>query len=204
MKILKKILIVIAGIIALLLITALFVGKEYAVEREVIINKPKAEVFAYVKMLKNQDNFSVWAQMDPDMIKEYRGTDGTVGFVSAWDSQKEDVGKGEQEIKNIVEGERLDFELRFLKPFEATDNAYMVTETAGENQTKVKWGFNGAMPYPMNLMLLGMDMEKMIGGDLQAGLDNLKNSLEAAPSVLAATEPAAPVDSAATVPADQE
>lgn len=178
MKIVKKILLGIIGIIVLLLIIALFVKKEYGVEREITINKPKQEVFDYLKMLKNQDNFSVWAKRDPNMKKEYRGTDGTVGFVSAWDSENKHVGKGEQEIKNITEGERLDFELRFLKPFEATDNAFMTTEALSDNQTKVKWGFNGKMAYPMNLMLLFMNMDEMLGKDLQEGLNNLKAILE--------------------------
>lgn len=174
MKIVKKIIIGLLSVIALLLIVAAIVKKEYAVEREIVINKPKSEVFAYIKLLRNQDNYSVWNRKDPSMKKESRGEDGTVGFVAAWDSNMEDVGKGEQEIKNIVEGERVDMELRFLKPFEATDNAYMSTEAVSENQTKVKWGFNGKMPYPMNLMLLFMDMEKMLGDDLQNGLNELK------------------------------
>jgi hypothetical protein len=178
MRILKIILIAIGVIIAIPLITAIFVKKEYAVEREVAINKSKTEVFDYIKVLKNQDNFSVWAQRDPKMKKEYRGTDATVGFVSAWDSDSAHVGKGEQEIKKIAEGERIDYELRFMKPFEATDNAYLSTEAASDSLTKVKWGFNGKMPYPMNLMLLCMDMDKMLGKDLETGLNNLKGILE--------------------------
>ena len=178
MKIVKKILLVLLGIVVLFLVIALFVKKEYAVEREITINKSRQTVFDYVKYLKNQSNYSVWAQMDPNMKKEYRGTDGTVGFVSAWDSNVKDVGKGEQEIKAIKEGERLDFELRFKVPFEATDYAYIVTEQAGENQTKVKWGFNGKMPYPMNTMLLFMNMDEMLGKDLETGLTNLKTVLE--------------------------
>lgn len=178
MKIVKGILFTLLGIVALALIIAIFVKKEYAVEREITINKSKTEVFDYVKYLKNQDNFSVWAQMDPKMKKEFRGTDASVGAVSAWDSEMDNVGKGEQEIKKIIDGERLDFELRFLKPFEATDNAYMTTEAVGESQTKVKWGFNGKMPYPMNLMLLMMDMDQMLGKDLEAGLKNLKGVME--------------------------
>jgi hypothetical protein len=34
------------------------------------------------------------------------------------------------------------------------------------------------MKYPMNLMLLFMDMEGMLGGDLEQGLTNLKGVLE--------------------------
>lgn len=178
MKILKKIVIALAIIIAIPLVVALFIKKDYAVEREIIINKPNAEVFNYIKYLKNQDHFSKWASMDPNMIKTYSGTDGTVGFVSAWESKNDEVGTGEQEIIKITEGESIEYELRFIKPFEATEPAYMTTEAVGENQTKVKWGFSGHMDYPMNLMMLFMDFEQMIGDDLQTGLNKLKTVLE--------------------------
>lgn len=178
MKIFKFILIGLISIVVLALITALFTKKDYAMEREITINKPKTEVFEYVKYLKNQDNFSVWAMRDPNMEKEFRGTDATVGYTSAWDSQMDEVGKGEQEIKNITDGERIDYELRFMKPFEATDNAYMTFASVDSTQTIVKWGFNGTIHYPMNLMLLCMDMDKMMGADLETGLTNLKGILE--------------------------
>jgi len=105
MKIVKRILIGVAILIAVPLIVGLFVRKDFAVEREVIINKPKDDVFQYVRYLRNHDNFSKWATMDPKMKKDYRGTDGTVGFVSVWESENQDVGKGEHEIKKITEGE---------------------------------------------------------------------------------------------------
>lgn len=178
MKALKIIGLVLVGIIGLLLLTALFVNGDYAVEREVTINKPKQEIFDYVKYLKNQSNFSVWAKIDPGMKTEFRGEDGTVGFVSAWDSKNPDAGKGEQKIVKIDEGNRIDYELHFIEPFESTDFAYMTFEPATENSTTVKWGFNGKMKYPMNLMMLTMDMEKMLAPDLQNGLNNLKVLLE--------------------------
>lgn len=94
MKTVKKVLIVLGIIIAIPLIAALFVKSDYAVAESVIIDKPKAEVFDYIKHLKNQDTYSKWGTMDPDMIKTYRGTDGTVGFVSAWESDDDSVGVG--------------------------------------------------------------------------------------------------------------
>lgn len=178
MKILKGLLFLVVGIVILALIVALFVKKDYAVERETTINKPIAVVFDYIKHIKNQDQYSVWNNIDPAMKKTYTGTDGTVGFISAWESTNKNVGKGDQEITNITEGNRIDMKLRFKEPFEAEDEAYMVTEAIGENQTKVKWGFKGRMAYPMNLMLLFMDMEAMLGKDLQGGLDKLKIALE--------------------------
>ncbi|MEJ7738431.1 MAG: SRPBCC family protein [Chitinophagaceae bacterium] len=175
MKTVKKVAIVVAAIIAIPLIIALFVKKEYAVEREVTINKPKQEVFNYVKYLKNQDNYSKWVRMDPDMKKDFKGTDGTVGFVYAWDGNKE-AGKGEQEIKNITEGERVDVEIRFVKPFEGLASAPIITEAVSDNQTKVKWGIKGESKYPVNFMNLFMD--NMLGKDLETSLAALKTILE--------------------------
>ncbi|HVF81982.1 MAG TPA: SRPBCC family protein [Flavisolibacter sp.] len=178
MKILKRVLLIIALIIGIALLAALFVKKDMDAVREVTINKPKQEVFNYVKYLKNQEAYSKWEKMDPAMKKEYRGTDGTVGFVSAWDSEKGEVGKGEQEIKGIAEGERLDTELRFIEPMESTATSSITTETVSPNATKVKWAFHGKMNYPFNLMGVFMNMEKMIGDDFQTGLNNLKTVLE--------------------------
>lgn len=178
MKILKGLLLLIVGIVILALVVALFVKKDYAVEREVTINKPIAVVFDYIKHIKNQDQYSVWNRLDPASKKTYTGTDGTVGFISAWESTNKNVGKGEQEITKITESDRIDMKLRFKEPFEAEDEAYMTTQALSESQTKVKWGFKGRMAYPMNIMLLFMDMEGMLGKDLQGGLDTLKTTLE--------------------------
>jgi uncharacterized protein YndB with AHSA1/START domain len=159
-------------------IVPLFSPNEYAVKRDIVINKPKNEVFEYVKMLKNQDQFSEWVQKDPDMKKSFEGSDGTVGFVSKWESQKEEVGKGEQEIIAIEEGKRIDYELRFIEPSQSKDHSYIITEKVGEGNTKVTWGFEGKISYPMNGTLLFMDIEEDLGESFQKGLEQLKVILE--------------------------
>lgn len=178
MKILKTILIIIVLLIVIILVVALFVPKEMNAEREIVINKPKQQVFDYIKFLKNQDNYSRWNTIDPNMKKEYRGTDGTAGFVYLWDSENPNAGKGEQEITKIAEGERVDFELRFIKPFKSVAQAYMTTEAVNDNQTKVRWGFKGKMNYPLNIIKLFMNPEKAVGDDFAFGLTRLKEKLE--------------------------
>lgn len=178
MAILKKILVVLILLLSIVLIAAYFMPKTYAVEREVTINKPVDSVFNYVKYLKNQNQFSVWANIDPKMKSTYKGTDGTVGAISAWESNVKDVGVGEQEITKIIPGKRLEFALRFKKPMDDTAVGFLSTESVAGDQTKVKWGINGVIPYPMNIMLPMLKMDKMIGKDLQQGLDNLKAQLE--------------------------
>src|SRR4051812_5502877 len=100
------ILIIIVALILLVLLIALIAKKDYTVQREIIINRPRLEVFNYLKLLKNQDHYSKFVMMDPNMKKEFKGVDGTVGFVYGWEGNKK-AGKGEQEIKKITEGEGL-------------------------------------------------------------------------------------------------
>lgn len=176
MKIIKKILLVIAGIIVLALVAALFVSKEYSVRREITINKPSQEVFDYVKFIKNQEHYNKWVMMDPNMKKDYQGTDGTVGFVYAWDSQKDDVGKGEEEIKLLEEGKKINLEVRFKRPFEGLAMTEMTTEAISPTQTRVSWGMSGRSAYPMNLTNTLMD--GMLGADLEESLGTLKGILE--------------------------
>lgn len=179
---LKKIAIAVALIIIVVFTVAaaavFLTGTEVSAEREVVINKPRDEVFAYVKQVKNQNEWGTWYKRDPGMKQETTGTDGTAGFVSRWESTNPEVGSGEQEIKRIVEGERIDTELRFKAPFESKADAYLVTEPVGAAQTRVRWGFRTEMPRPMNLMLLVMDLEQAIGKDYEEGLANLKQILE--------------------------
>jgi len=165
-------------IIIILLVAAAFVKKEYSVERQITFNKPKQDVFEYAKFLKNQNKYSVWAKIDPNMKTEFRGTDGTIGFISGWDSENKDAGKGEQEITGIDEGKRIDYEIRFYEPMKSTDNAFMSFDSVNDSVTSITWGFYGKMKYPMNLSLLFMDMDKMLGTDLEGGLNNLKSILE--------------------------
>jgi hypothetical protein len=178
MKILKKILLFIVAIVAIALIAALFISNDMKAEREIVIKKPKQQVFDYIKYVKNQDNFSKWNKMDPGMKKTYIGTDGTVGFSYAWDSEKGEVGKGSQTITAIKEGERMDCDLHFLKPFESKAKTYFATTVVNDSTTKVTWAFDSKMPYPFNLMKLFMNMEKAIGDDFSTGLTNLKAVLE--------------------------
>lgn len=177
-KVLKITGLILLALIAIILVIAAFVPKNYNVERSVMINRSKEYVFNYTRFLKNQNEFSVWSKIDPNMKVDYHGTDGTVGFISAWDSPVKEAGKGEQEIIGIDDGKRIDYEIRFLKPMKSTDNAFLEFSGVNDSTTNVKWGFYGKMNYPMNASLLFLDMDKMLGKDLEGGLNNLKMILE--------------------------
>ena len=175
MNIIFTILLAVAGIIAFLLLIALLMKREHYVNREIIINAPRQKVFDYLKLLKNQDEFNKHAMTAPDRKREFKGTDGTVGYIYAWSGDK-NAGVGEKEIKNIIEGKRIETEIRFIKPMIATASIIMETESLSDNQTKVSWSNAGTLKYPINIMI--PMMEKHVSKDMDISLSTLKNILE--------------------------
>jgi hypothetical protein len=169
------ILLVVAGIIALLLIIGLFMTRKHYVKREIIINAPSQKVFDYVKLLKNQDTFNKHAMVAPDRNRDFKGTDGTVGYVYSWSGDK-NAGVGEKEIINIIEGRSVETEIRFVKPMAAIASVIMETESLSENQTKVSWSNAGTLSYPINIMI--PIMEKSVAKDMDISLSTLKDILE--------------------------
>lgn len=168
---------ILLGIIGVLIILAFLVPKSYEVNRSVIINKSLPEVFAYLKFVKNQDNWSPWKKKDPNMKQESIGTDGEVGFISKWEGNKQ-VGTGEQEINYIEHNKHIKTQLRFLKPWKSTSDAYIKVTELEANQTNVTWGFTGNNPVPMNIFMLFFNFEKAVGKDFEEGLSSLKELLE--------------------------
>lgn len=176
MNILSTILLVIAGIIILLLIIALFMKKHHYVKREIVINAPLQKVFGFLKLLKNQDQFNKWATTDKlNRKEEFKGTDGTVGFIYSWSGNK-NAGQGEKEIKNIVEGKKIETEIRFVKPMRVTSYTIMETEFLSDNETKVYLINGGKLKYPINLMI--PMAEKNFAKDMDESLNKLKVILE--------------------------
>lgn len=173
---LQLILMIVVSIVILILLLALIMEKETNISSEIIINRPKSDVFNYVKLIKNQEKYSKWVMADPNVILIYKGTDGTVGFTSAWNSKLKNVGTGEQEITNIKEGERYEVEIRFEKPFKGVSYATTTTQAISDNQTRVATTFNSKTPFPMNIML--PMFKKMLQKDMDETAANLKRVLE--------------------------
>lgn len=175
MSILITILLGLAGFIALVLIMALFMRKEHFVKRDIVINAPRQKVFDYVRLVKKHEEYNKWAKTDPNRKTETKGTDGTVGFVYAWSGNKS-AGEGEKEIVSLIEGERIETEFRFVKPFKAIAHFITTTESLSDEQTKVTWSNRSSLSYPLNIMV--PMVEKGLAKDMDESLNKLKEILE--------------------------
>lgn len=165
---------IIAGMIVLIILLMFLVTTAFENGAEVIVNRSKPEVFAYLRILKNQIEWNIWDQMDTDKKQDFIGTDGTVGFIEAWEGKK--AGKGAQEIKSIIENERMETEMRFEKPFKLTNTVIFATSTVEGNKTKVVYKICGNCPRPFNLVF--PFMKSKMKKDFEKCLANLKTVLE--------------------------
>lgn len=175
MKILKFLAIGICGLVAILLLIAAFVPKQYTVSEKIVINKPKQVVYDYVKILKNQEQFSEWAKIDPPSLK-YSGIDGTVGAMQTWDSQNKDAGAGSQKITALTP-DRMDIDLEFIRPFKSSAKAANIFRAVNDSTTELTSEFYANDAWPMNLM--GYFFAKgMIAETEKKNLQNAKGILE--------------------------
>jgi uncharacterized protein YndB with AHSA1/START domain len=172
---LTKIFLVLVAIVVIFLVVAYFTPREFRLSKTVMIDAPRETIYEYARMLKNQENFSVWVMADPDVELLYTGTDGAIGATGAWKSAMKNVGVGAQTITALVPNEKITVEIRFEKPMKATNYADTTFESI-DGKTKVTNTFYGSNTFPMNITNLFLD--KMIGGDIQKNMENLKKIME--------------------------
>lgn len=175
MNILFNIVIVLVCLAAVILLVALLMRKRHFVSRSITIHADREKVFDYISLLRNQDSFNKHAMTDGDRKKEFRGTDGTAGYVYAWSGDKS-AGEGEKEIMAIVPGKKVEMEIRFIKPMKVNAQVIMETESAGDHQTKVTWINTGVLKFPINIMI--PMMEKSVAKGMEESLSTLKKILE--------------------------
>jgi len=168
--------VIIVVLILLFLVVPLFISKQYTVEKQVLVQRSNLSVFDFVKLLGNQVHYNKWVMMDPNVKRTSTGVDGTVGFISYWDSQVKNVGKGEQGITHVDQGNIIESIVRFEKPFKNTARVTMTTISITPGQTRVIWKMVGQNKYPMNLM--NLVVPGMLGKDMEESLGNLKDVLE--------------------------
>lgn len=174
---LNKIVTVLGILVLASVILLIAAPKNVVIEREIVINRPVANVFAYVRSLKNQDVYNPWFEQDPQVVREHLGPDGEVGNILKWKGNK-DVGVGEQEILSIRENERIDSQLRFKEPMQDINPGWLVTEALGDQQTRLKWGMRSELRTGVNVIYLLLNIKGTIEKDFDRGLAKIKTELE--------------------------
>lgn len=184
---LKKILLVLAALLAILIIVILNQPDEFSLSRSALMAAPPARVFEHVNDFHKWEEWSPWADLDPDSKVTFEGAESGQGAIFKWSGNHE-VGEGSQEIIESKPGELVKIKLVFIKPFAGTSDTEFNFQQAGEG-TRVTWTMSGKNDFIGKCISLIMDCETMLGPQFEKGLANLKAKVEAATQNPTPTQP---------------
>ena len=176
----RKILIAIAGIAVIIGAFAVFVAlqpAEFRIERRATIAAPAPEVFVQVNDLHNWQAWSPWAKLDPQAKVSFAGPPAGQGAVFSW-SGNDDVGEGSMTLAESRPNELIRIQVAFVRPFEGGNVSEFAFKPDGA-QTAVTWTMSGRNGFIGKAMCLFVDMDKMLGRDMEKGLAQMKAVTEA-------------------------
>ncbi len=172
-----KILIIVVVLLAVLVVFVATRPAGFHVSRSATLAAPAGRVFAQVNDLHKWQEFSPWAKLDPKAKTTYEGPPAGEGAVFNWDGDK-NVGAGRMTITESRPSELVRFRLEFYRPFVATNEAIFTFAPAVGGGTTVTWVMNGKNNFISKAVGLIMDCEKMVGGQFEEGLGNLRRIVE--------------------------
>ena len=173
---LMTILIAVVAIICVFLVVVAMQPDEFRITRKGTVAAPAAVVFAQVNDLRKWEAWNPWGKLDPAMKNTYEGAAAGMGAKYSWAGNSK-VGEGSMTITESRPHDLIRIKLEFLKPFAATSMAEFTFKPEG-SQTTVTWSMVGKNNFMAKAMHLVINMDKMIGGQFEKGLADLKSAVE--------------------------
>jgi hypothetical protein len=169
---LKKILIGIAVILAIILGMAAMKPDSFSVVRTATIKAPPEKIVVLINDFHNWGSWSPWEKLDPNMKRTFSGAPSGKGAIYNWEGNKE-VGAGRMEITDQALPTKVVIKLDFLEPFQSSNVTEFTLAPQGDTTT-VTWNMSGPMPFISKIMSVFMSMDAMIGKDFEKGLAQMK------------------------------
>ena len=174
-----KILIALAVIVVVFVVIVALQPSEFSVVRSATISAPAPALFAQVNDFHKWEAWNPWGKLDPTMKQAYEGAPAGTGAIYTWSGNNE-VGEGRMTITESRPSDLIRIKLEFFKPFAATNTAEFTFKPEA-NQTVVTWSMFGEKNFMAKAIHLFMNMDKMIGGQFEKGLAEMKSVVEPSP-----------------------
>jgi uncharacterized protein YndB with AHSA1/START domain len=171
-----KALAILVVVALILLVIAATRPNTVQVQRSVLIGAPPEKVFPLINDFHEWRRWAPQDREDPSMQRTYSGAVRGVGAVSYWHG-KGSTGRGQMTITDSIPLKEVIVTTDFIKPFEAHNVNDFLLERSGAS-TKVTWTMRGTNLYPMKLMGLFVNMDRLMGKHFESGLENLKEAAE--------------------------
>ena len=173
---LKWMLVSVAAVVIVFIVVVALQPADFRVERSATMAAGAPAAFAQVNDFRNWRGWSPWEKIDPALKRSYDGPTSGTGAVYAWQGNKE-AGEGRMTIVESRPGELVRIRLEFYKPFAANNTAEFRFQGAGE-RTDVTWSMSGENNFLSKAMCLFMNMDRLIGGQFEQGLAQMKAIVE--------------------------
>lgn len=170
MKLLKRLLIALLLLAALLFLGGLLLSPQFTVSRQVQIQAPPDKVYALVASPRQWKQWSVWNQRDPAMQIAYSGPESGTGAVWEWKSKSE--GDGRMSFTAAQPGRQVAYDLYFPDFGTTSRGDFRFEPVAGG--TRVTWVMHGDMGKNPLFRWMGLFADSMVGKDFEGGLAGLK------------------------------
>jgi uncharacterized protein YndB with AHSA1/START domain len=176
---LVKVLVAVALVVVVFAAVVAMQPSEFRVARSTTIAAPARAVFAQVNDFRQWPAWSPYDKLDPAMKKTYDGPAAGTGASYAW-AGNSNAGVGRATITESRPNELVRIKLDFEQPFAGTALAEFRFKPEGD-RTAVEWSLAGTNNFVAKAVHLFMNMDKMVGGQFEEGLAQLRSVAEAAP-----------------------
>lgn len=175
-----KVLAIIAGCLALAVVAVLVYAATkpdtFRVARSAVIKAPADRIFALINDYKQWTVWSPYETKDPQMKRTFSAMTAGKGATYAWEGNG-NVGAGNMTIVDSAPPSKIAIKLHMIKPIMASNDVTFTLVQQGGG-TNVTWAMQGGVPYFAKVIHVFFDMDKMVGGDMEAGLAKLKAATE--------------------------
>ena len=179
---LETILIALAAVLVVIVVVFVIIvamrPADFSITRSATIAAPATDVFAQVNDFHKWDSWSPWAKLDPTMKQTYEGPPAGTGAIYSWNGNGK-VGEGRMTLTESRPSDLIRIKLEFMRPFKATNTTEFTFKPTG-NQTLVTWSMSGHNNFVFKAFGLFMNMDKMLGGEFDKGLTQMKSVVETA------------------------
>lgn len=145
----------------------------FKAQRSKVIGAPADKIFPLISNLRQMNAWNPFSKGDPMLKVTYSGPADGPGAAYDWDSEGRS-GKGRIEITHTEAPSKVTMNLSMLTPIEAHNIVEFTLRPEG-NATEVTWAMTGhGRPLIAKIMDVLFNMDRMVGGQFEKGLEDLK------------------------------
>ena len=167
----KKILLILAVLIAGIIIVSRFQPDSYTVERTATISAPPPMVFAQLNDFHSWERFNPGLDLDSNMVLTYEGPESGVGARCHWVGNS-NAGAGSMTVVESRPFTSTKIDMHFLEPMEGRARTEFKLAPEG-NGTQLTWSMTGEHNFFSRIICMFMSMDKAIGGQYEKGFERM-------------------------------